>query len=102
MADLAGVAGAPIERLAVDDQAAADADLAGQVQDVVVPTAAPRRCSAKAPRSASLATVTGRPSSARPSSSPERDVLPAEVRGQPDEAIAQPDDADHGDADADE
>ena len=67
------------------------------------PTAAPRRCSASAPRSASLATVTGTSSpSARREPLAERHVAPAEVRGHRDEPVAAPDDARDRDADADE
>ena len=67
------------------------------------PRAAPRRTSARAPRSASLATVIGTvaPSTwARPLA--QRDVLPAEVRRHGDAAVDPPDEADDRDADPDQ
>ena len=65
--------------------------------------AAPRRCSASAARSASLAKVTGT-SSPRASARriAERLIAPAEVRRHRDHAVAASDDTDDGDADSDD
>ncbi len=59
VADLARVAGRPVERLATDGDAAADADLARHVDDVRLADRRAARCSASPPRSASLAIAIG-------------------------------------------
>ena len=101
--DLAAVAGDAGQRRAVDDQPPPTPTRPQTNTTSSTPMAAPRRCSARAPRSASLATAIG---TSRPSAPAEplaeRFVAPAEVGGHRDEAVAPPDDADDGDADADE
>ena len=88
MADLAGVATVPVERPAVDDQPAADADLARHVQDVA-------RAVRGAPEVLRHAAEVGlvahgdRDAERQAGGDEVREghVRPAEVRGQPDEAV---------------
>ena len=57
--DLAAVAGDARQRPTIDDEATAHADRPPDEHDVVDAAGAPRRCSARAARSASLANATG-------------------------------------------
>ena len=67
------------------------------------PAAAPRRCSARTPASASLPTTMGASTPRRAiEAGAQRDVDPAEVGGHRDEAVAPADDARDGDPDPDE
>ena len=104
VADLAAVAGGAGERRAVDDQAAADADLAPDEQRRRRRRRpAPRRCSASAPRSASLANEIGTSSpSARARRSPSGTSRQPRFGRHRDHAVAAADDADDGDADPDD
>ena len=104
VADLAGVAGRAGQRAPVDDQAAADADLARHVQHVVDAdgraAAVPRR---GRPGRRRWRPRSGRRSpSARASRSPSGTSTPAQVRGHRHHAVAAPDDARDRDADADD
>ena len=103
VADLAAVAGNAGERLAVDDEAATDTHLAPDEEHVV---RSDRRTASELGERAQVSIVRDgdrqrrveRPGDALS----ERNVGPAQVRGDRDEAVAATHDADHRDADPDE
>ena len=101
--DLAGVAARALQPVAAGDDAGTDTDVAGDVDEVVDADAAPRWCSASAPRSASLASETGtsRPSAAR-TMPPKETSCQLEVGGEPDQPVAAPHQARDADPDADQ
>ena len=100
VADLAAVAGGPGERPAVHHQPAADAHLAGEVEDVVD---ADGGAAPVLGEHAEVRLVGDRDRDARPERRgeplPERDVPPAEVRRHRDQPVLAPDDADDRDPD---
>ena len=101
--DLARVATVPVERPAVDDQPAADADLARHVQDVA---SAVRRPPEVLRHAAEVGLVADDDRHAERQAGGdevrERHVRPAEVRGQPDEAVVTAHEPDDRDADAED
>ncbi|HUZ69022.1 MAG TPA: hypothetical protein VMU65_04865 [Candidatus Saccharimonadales bacterium] len=101
VAHLAGAGGRADEWIAIDDQPAVNADLAGHVDEVTHADAGPQVCSANAPRSASLAIFTGRLDPSQPGHElSERHISPAQVRGEVHEAVGAADDACDRDAEA--
>ena len=103
VADLAAVAGRAGHRPAIDDQPAADADLARDVQHVVIADGGPAAVLGQSPE-VRLVGDRDRDAHVERPIEPfaERDIAPAEVRGHRDEPVAPADDTDHGHADADE
>ena len=104
VADLAGVPAGAHHRRSPDDDAATDADVAGEVDQVVHrPDPTPRVCSASAPSSASLPMCTETRAPIRLCSSEvSGDVAPAQVGGEAHQPGAVGDHARDGQPDADQ
>ncbi|KRT63127.1 MAG: hypothetical protein XU10_C0015G0048 [Chloroflexi bacterium CSP1-4] len=103
MADLTAVPGHPGERLAIDDQATADADFSGDEQDVVHAHGRPPPDLGQRADVRLVGDGDGRGRVERSRESlTEGDITPAEVRCHRDEPVGAPDDADDGHADPDE